>query len=105
MMGTGPVRLRLRLYVAGDGPNGTSARENLRAILAHLRPADVRLEIIDVLEQPARGLRDGVLVTPMLVKAAPGPERRVFGNLRDRKLVMATCGILSADGPPRTPHE
>jgi circadian clock protein KaiB len=73
--------LRLRLYVAGDAPNSVAALVNLRAALAAL-PADrVDLEIIDVLREPERGLRDDVLMTPMLVRRTPAPERRMLGNL------------------------
>jgi len=73
--------LGLRLYVAGDAPNSVAALVHLRAALAEL-PADrVDLEIIDVLQEPERGLRDDVLMTPMLVRHRPAPERRVLGNL------------------------
>ena len=37
-------------------------------------------------------LRDGVLVTPMLIRCAPLPERRILGNLRDRALLLAVLG-------------
>jgi circadian clock protein KaiB len=89
------AQLRVRLYVAGDSPNSITALANLRALLVELRmPADV-MEIIDVLQDPARGLRDGVLVTPMLVRVLPAPERRILGNLSDRTIML---GLLSPIG-------
>lgn len=82
-----------RLYVAGDGPNAVAARRNLEAFLAQNPDCEVELEVIDVLRNPGRGLADGVLVTPLLVKVAPPPERRVIGNLQDRNALVAGLGF------------
>lgn len=90
--------LHLRLYVAGDGPNSLAAIANLKAILATSTGRPAKLEIVDVLERPRQGLRDGVLVTPMLVKVAPGPERRILGNLHDAALVRSVLGLTEAPG-------
>ena len=92
------AQLRLRLYVADDGPNSTAAIANLDAALAGAAPGTVELEIIDVVHDPERGLRDGILVTPMLVKTAPGPERRILGNLKDRARLLAMLE-LPVDAP------
>lgn len=86
-------RLQLRLYVAGDSPNSIIARSNLESVIARLAKEDVSLEIVDVLRDPERGLKDGVLVTPMVVKVAPAPERRIVGNLKDRAQLSLTLGI------------
>ncbi len=84
--------LRLRLYVAGAAPNSVAAKQNLQALLEELgQKAD--LEVIDVLTDPKRGLRDGILITPTLIKVTPAPEARVVGNLRDRKVLLATLGL------------
>ncbi len=88
--------LRLRLYIAGDAPNSVAAKQNLQALLKELGQA-ADLEVVDVLADPKRGLRDGILVTPTLIKVAPAPEARVFGNLRDRKVLLAALGL--EDGP------
>lgn len=85
------LRVAVRLYVAGDAPNSTLAVSNLQSVLREL-DTEVDLEIVDVLRDPERGLSDGVLVTPMLVRSSPQPERRLLGNLRDRALLR---GVLS----------
>jgi circadian clock protein KaiB len=85
--------LCLRLYVAGHSPNSTLALANLRAAIAHLVSSEVSLEVIDVLRHPERGLVDGVLVTPTLIRTAPSPEQRVIGNLRDRNALLAGLGL------------
>ena len=85
-------RLRIRLYIAGESPNSVVAVANLRAALAALGASFDDVEIVDVLKTPERGLRDGVLVTPMLVRSSPLPERRVLGNLSNRR---SLDGVLS----------
>ena len=85
--------LRLRLYVAGSSPNSVAATANLRALLEEVTDIDADVEIVDVLTDPERGLRDGVIVTPMLVRVHPAPERRLLGNLRDRGALLGTLGL------------
>jgi circadian clock protein KaiB len=91
-----PARLILRLYIAGDSPNSVRARDNLRAAIADHPQQDVSVELVDVLEDPQRALRDAVLVTPTLIRVAPAPERRVIGNLHDRSILLAGLGISEA---------
>lgn len=85
--------LRVRLYVAGEGPNSVAAIANLRAALAMRDARSTHVEIIDVFEDADRALRDGVLVTPMLIRVEPGPERRILGNLRDRPALLGALRI------------
>jgi circadian clock protein KaiB len=73
--------LILRLYVAGDAPNSTRARANLRRLLQNVDPAEYSLEVIDCLAEPLRTLDDGVLVTPTLVRIGPPPPQVVVGTL------------------------
>lgn len=82
----------MRLYVAGQSPNTRRALANLRDLCAALGQADYQLTVIDVLREPARALEDGVLVAPTLIKLAPGPVRKLLGDLSDRDLVLAILG-------------
>ncbi len=86
-------RTRVVLYLAGQSPNSSAARANLRGALSQFPDHAIDVELIDVLTDPARSLRDGVLVTPMLVKIAPLPERRILGNLRDRRALLDALGL------------
>jgi circadian clock protein KaiB len=90
---TAEARLRVRLYVAGDAPNSAAASSNLQAALAACPDSATDVEIIDVLHDAERALRDGVLVTPMLVKVGPPPERRILGNLNDRGALLRALGL------------
>ena len=91
--GTGSV-FHLRLYVAGDAPNSAAAITNLRALCSTYLPEDqYRIEVVDVLQDPQRVLRDGVLITPLLVKLAPAPVCRVAGTLGDVGKVTHALGL------------
>jgi circadian clock protein KaiB len=92
-----PARTRVRLYIAGEGPNSVAAVANLKAALAEYAAHGIELEIIDVVTDPERALRDGILVTPMLVKVAPAPERRVLGTLQNRGTLLGALGIPPGD--------
>jgi circadian clock protein KaiB len=89
--------LRLQLYVAGDAPNSVAATANLRSVLARFPRREVELRIFDVIADPETGVSAGVLVTPMLLKLTPPPERRLLGNLKDLDTVMAALGLEQAD--------
>lgn len=86
-------RLHLALYVAGDSPNSTLAVSNLRALCRDHLGDDCTVEVVDVLAEPERARAEGVLLTPMLVRTAPQPRRRVVGNLSDHAGVLAALGL------------
>ena len=80
--------LRLRLYVAGNAPNSVRAVANVRAICDEHFASGHELEIVDLLEYPKRGLADGIIVTPTLLKLLPLPVQRVIGSLSDTSQVL-----------------
>ena len=87
-----PETLVLRLYVAGGAPNSLRAIANARAICEEHFASRYDLEIVDLLEDWARGLADGIIVTPTLLKLSPLPVQRVIGNLRDTPQVLLALG-------------
>ena len=96
--------LRLRLYVAGTGPNSVRARRNLEALMTRCGiPADA-LDVVDCLREPRRALADGVLVTPTLVRVAPGPRQVVVGCLTDTQRVVSALGLERCAGQ-EAPHD
>ena len=86
-------RLVLRLYVAGDGPNSTAARANLRRLLSQQSPATYDVEIVDCLRDPLRAIEEGVLVTPTLLRVSPPPRRTIVGSLSEAANVTAALGL------------
>ncbi len=84
--------MHLRLYVAGQAPNSVLAIANARAICEGHYLAGYQLEIVDLMEHPLRGLSDGIVVTPTLVRVRPTPTRKVIGTLSDQKQVVLALG-------------
>jgi circadian clock protein KaiB len=83
----------MRLYVAGDAPNSVAARTNLRRLLASRDPSSHSLEIVDCLRDPMRALREGVLVTPTLMRLEPEPVCAIVGSLSDSARVLEALGL------------
>jgi circadian clock protein KaiB len=79
----------LRLYITGVAPNSIRAVENLKALCEVHFPERWRLEIVDVLREPLRALSDDILVTPTLVRLAPGARTSVIGDLSDERRVLS----------------
>lgn len=82
-----PTPYRFRLYVVGGLPNSVRARENLEAICREHLAGNHEIEVVDFMDEPARALADGVIVTPTLMLLAPGPQRTVVGTLADHDAV------------------
>ncbi len=97
------VRLRVRLYIAARAPNSVAALAALRSALGAPYPSWAEVEVIDVLKDPERGLSDGVLVTPMLVRVYPLPERRILGNLSDRATLLHVVQLDEGSSLAETP--
>lgn len=96
MSAKGGGELRLRLYVAGGAPNSRLALRNLLGFLGE--SAARSIEVVDVLEDPGRALRDNVLITPTLLKLSPPPITRLVGNLSDRERLESMLDGTT-DGP------
>lgn len=82
-----------QLYVAGSAPNSVRALSNLYALCAKHFPESHRIEVIDVLAWPLRGLVDGVVVTPTLIKVSPAPEQQIIGNLSEEADLLRALGL------------
>lgn len=84
---------RFRLYIAGDTQNSTQALANLTAICAaHLQDRH-EIEIVNIFQHPQRALDDGILMTPTLVRLAPGPMLKVIGTLSHTLPVLQALGL------------
>ena len=85
---TGPVRFKLRLFVAGTSPRSQRTIANLHRIGARYFPDRMDLEVVDIYQQPEKAEQDQVVAAPMLVKLWPLPLRRIIGDLSDDPSVL-----------------
>src|SRR5688572_620870 len=84
---------QLRLFVAGDAPNGVLARDNLEKLCAEHLAGRHELVVLDVLQDFRAALEHRVLVTPTLVLVAPLPRVVVVGTLADTPTVLAALRL------------
>ena len=92
-MGAREPGLSLRLFVAGDSPDSAIAIANLKALFPRDEGSQVEIEIVDVQREPDRAARDGIMVTPTLLKVSPLPHCRILGNLKNRDALLSLLGI------------
>lgn len=90
---------RFTLYVTGRTRRSERASVNLRALCdSRLSNGDFEIEIVDVLEHPARAETDRVIATPTVIRTAPLPRRRVIGDL---SIADQAAHALDLPGPLR----
>ena len=87
----------LRLFIADHDPSAVNASSIIEEVVREYLPRGSTLEIIDILSDPQRGVEDGILVTPTLIKVAPAPVRRIFGDLSDRPKLLGALGLTESD--------
>ena len=87
------AKFKFRLYVAGDAQNSAQAVANLTALCKAYLEGRYAIEVVDVFRDPKRALADGILMTPTLVKLAPGPVLRIVGTLGDLQIVLQALGL------------
>ncbi|MHC5210631.1 MAG: circadian clock KaiB family protein [Planctomycetota bacterium] len=98
-----PPQVSLRLFVAGAGSSSTEALLCVRKLCEEELQGRCELQVIDVHRQPEMARDSGIIATPTLVKDAPPPTQRFFGNLGDTSAILAGLGLQSETdrrGPP-----
>jgi len=86
---------RFRLYVAGDTQNSAHAVANLTGLCLANLPNHYQIEIVDVLREPMRALKDHIHMTPTLVKLAPSPVRTIVGTLSQTQPLLQALGLVT----------
>jgi circadian clock protein KaiB len=87
----------LRLFVAGEVPNSTQAKENLKRICETYLKDGYQSEIVDVIEDFQSALENNVLVTPTLILLSPPPKVTILGNLSHTKKVLAALRLTGGE--------
>jgi circadian clock protein KaiB len=83
----------LRLYVAGQTPKCMRAFANLKRICEQYLSNRYRIEMIDLLENPALARGDQILAVPTLVRRVPVPVRKIIGDLSNTQRVLAGLDV------------
>ena len=81
----------VKLYVTGRNTLADRAQQNLRRV-NELKP-DLRVEVVDILEDPDAAESERIVATPLLVRIFPAPEKRLFGDMSDTDVVLSELGL------------
>ena len=90
----------LKLYVVGGTPRSEEIIAAIRKICDSELESQYRLEVIDVMEQPALAEDERIVATPTLVKALPEPLRRVIVDLSNQENILLGLDLRGPDGKP-----
>jgi len=71
----------LRLFVAGATDRSHQAVLRVRGLCETILKGRVKLEVIDIYQQPELARQNQIVATPTLIIALPLPVRRFIGNL------------------------
>ena len=91
-----PDTFVLRLYIAGQTPKCMRAFSNLKRICEQYLTDRYRIEMIDLLEDPALARGDQILAVPTLVRRVPVPVRKIIGDLSNTQRVLAGLDVAVA---------
>ena len=87
-----------RLYVTGDTERSLAAVANLRFLCETHLSGRYEVEVVDAAERPDLAEKEQVLATPMVIRLAPAPQRRVIGDLSDHSRAAAALGLSDPGG-------
>jgi circadian clock protein KaiB len=82
------IEYLLRLYVAGQTPKSLQAFSNLKRICEEHLAGRYRLEIVDLLVNPALARGDQILALPALVRQLPPPVKKIIGDFTNAERVL-----------------
>jgi circadian clock protein KaiB len=94
--------IELRLYVAGQTPKSLAALSNLRRICNEYVEQRYKIEVIDLLKNPALAQGDQIIAIPTLVRSLPQPLRRIIGDLSNTDRVLVGLDLRSTPAGPAT---
>jgi circadian clock protein KaiB len=78
----------LRLYVAGQTPKSVAAFANLKNICDEHLAGRYRIEVIDLLVNPALARGDQILALPAVVRQLPPPVKKIIGDFSNAERVL-----------------
>lgn len=90
------TKFKFRLYIASNTPNAAKATANLRRFCDEHLAGRHTIEVVDVFKNPQRALADQIYMTPLLLRLAPAPLRRVVGTLDQVQSLLAALGVRAA---------
>ena len=82
----------------GQSPRSIRALENLRTVCDEHLAGRYRVEVIDLLVNPALARGDEIVAVPTLVRKLPEPIRKIIGDLSDTDRVLVGLQVRPLGG-------
>ncbi len=89
----------LRLYVAGQTPRSLEAFANLKRICEEHLKGRYRIEVVDLLVNPALARGDQILAVPTLVRQLPPPVKKIIGDFSNTERVLVGLNLRPVPPP------
>ena len=89
----------LRLYVAGQTPKSLQAFANLREICETHLKGRYRIEVVDLIQQPALARGDQILALPAVVRQLPPPVKKIIGDFSNAERVLVGLDLRPLKKP------
>jgi circadian clock protein KaiB len=93
----------MTLYVAGQTPKSIAALANLKKICETYLPGRYSIEIIDLMNDPARAQMDQIIAIPTLIRRLPEPIKRILGDLSNLERVLVGLEVHPSPGMSSRP--
>ena len=84
----------LRLYVAGQTSKSMAAFSNLKKLCEEHLHGQYRIEVIDLLANPALAKGDQIFAIPTLVRKLPEPIKKIIGDLSNKERVLVGLNLI-----------
>ena len=84
----------LRLYVAGQTSKSIAAFSNLKKLCEEHLQKQYRIEVIDLLVNPALAKGDQIFAIPTLVRKLPEPIKKIIGDLSNKERVLVGLNLI-----------
>lgn len=89
----------LRLYVAGQTPKSVQAFANLQTICETHLHGRYRIEVVDLLENPALARGEQILALPAVVRQLPPPVKKIIGDFSNAERVLVGLDLRPVKKP------
>ena len=87
---------KFRLYVADNLLNSAKAHKKLAALCQTYLAGRHEIEIVDALSEPQRALKDGISMTPTLIRLWPRPSLTTVGAIHQTQVAAEVLGVDDA---------
>ena len=83
-----------RLFISGRKPATEITVEMLNQICEKNLNGMCTIKVINVIENPAAAMKEGIIATPTLLKKFPKPEQRIIGDFSINNKVLSLLEII-----------